>query len=525
MPLTLIATNNKQAALLNGKLSFTFGPDGGSFGRSENNDWVLPDPQRYVSSNHAVIEKDANGYMLTDVSTNGTYVNSSRRALGKDNKSRLQDGDILRCGEYELQVKLAADNEDMPKAADTAAFDSMFDESAQRMQQESNALDEMLLSPAERSLDSLAMDDSHSSLVIPADAELLTPGYTGPEDPMAHLDGHGQPADNLSGMGLEPNRAAKPSAKDESAQMNSLYTPPAISEPAAPQPVAPAAQHQAVLPEQWDQQSSPAQPQIPSQPVLNQPAPAAQTAPQITPQIPPQATQQAAPTAHAHSTGSHSAADGLTIVFTAMGLPAPKVNETVAANMLKELGHMTRATVEGTVGVLKSREAMQKDFGTAPDRLRPVEDNPLRIADSVDDALLKLFNTSRRNYLKPTEAIKEALEDLTDHQSAMLAGVKAAYSAVMPVFEPEGLIKRFERYGYNDQEDGEVAAWYWEMFEHYYDELSQEGATGLGRLFSDIFKHAYDQQIRLGNQQRRNPNMSPGAAAAAEIIGDFLQDD
>ena len=33
-----------------------FGDEGGTIGRSLQNDWILPDPDRYVSSRHATID-------------------------------------------------------------------------------------------------------------------------------------------------------------------------------------------------------------------------------------------------------------------------------------------------------------------------------------------------------------------------------------------------------------------------------------------------------------------------------------
>ncbi len=42
-----------------------------AIGRSSDNDWVLPDPERLVSSQHCVIQYEDGRYYLTDNSTNG----------------------------------------------------------------------------------------------------------------------------------------------------------------------------------------------------------------------------------------------------------------------------------------------------------------------------------------------------------------------------------------------------------------------------------------------------------------------
>lgn len=79
---------------------------GGTIGRSADNDWVLPDAQRYVSAHHARILYRDGLYILEDVSTNGTFVNDDPRALSRSGPRVLQNGDVLRLGEYQVVAVL-----------------------------------------------------------------------------------------------------------------------------------------------------------------------------------------------------------------------------------------------------------------------------------------------------------------------------------------------------------------------------------------------------------------------------------
>ena len=88
------------------KSTFVFGVSGGSIGRSAENDWVLPDDMRYVSGRHARIVFHKGRYLLQDTSSNGTYVNDNERPLGNQNPHELKSGDILRIGEYHVQVQI-----------------------------------------------------------------------------------------------------------------------------------------------------------------------------------------------------------------------------------------------------------------------------------------------------------------------------------------------------------------------------------------------------------------------------------
>lgn len=80
--------------------------DGGTIGRSLENDWILPDPDRFISGRHATVDFQSGAYYLADVSSNGVYINDEENALGKGNPRRLFDGDRLRMGDFEFLVSL-----------------------------------------------------------------------------------------------------------------------------------------------------------------------------------------------------------------------------------------------------------------------------------------------------------------------------------------------------------------------------------------------------------------------------------
>jgi type VI secretion system protein len=86
--------------------TFVFGVSGGSIGRSAENDWVLPDDMRYVSGRHARIVFHKGRYLLQDTSSNGTFVNDNDKPLGGQNPYELKSGDIVRIGEYHVQVQI-----------------------------------------------------------------------------------------------------------------------------------------------------------------------------------------------------------------------------------------------------------------------------------------------------------------------------------------------------------------------------------------------------------------------------------
>ncbi|MEJ0039128.1 MAG: type VI secretion system-associated FHA domain protein TagH [Gammaproteobacteria bacterium] len=104
--------------------NIVFGVGGGTIGRSADNDWVLPDPQRYVSAHHARVSFRQGSYFLEDLSTNGAFANDGDVAIGKLGPHKLQNGDLLRFGDYQVSVSLEAETpadalEDVPAASPT----------------------------------------------------------------------------------------------------------------------------------------------------------------------------------------------------------------------------------------------------------------------------------------------------------------------------------------------------------------------------------------------------------------------
>ena len=80
--------------------------DGGTIGRSLTNDWILPDPDKYISGKHAAIDFKGGIYYLADLSSNGVYVNGEDEPIGKGNPRRLFDGDRLHLGDFEIVVSI-----------------------------------------------------------------------------------------------------------------------------------------------------------------------------------------------------------------------------------------------------------------------------------------------------------------------------------------------------------------------------------------------------------------------------------
>src|ERR1700760_3982765 len=100
-----------------------FGVHGGTIGRSTANEWILPDPERYLSGKHARIDFRAGTYLPVGTSSNRPYINGSQVPLGKFHDYLLKDGDYVRIGEYELLASIDKSNDFPPEPGATVAYD------------------------------------------------------------------------------------------------------------------------------------------------------------------------------------------------------------------------------------------------------------------------------------------------------------------------------------------------------------------------------------------------------------------
>lgn len=162
-------------------------------GRGAGADWVLPDPQRHVSSRHFEVRPEGDGFWLVDTSTNGTFVAGSAHRL--EGPHRLRDGDRFSVGPYRIVARLGAqaprfsdDPWSIPSAQAPVAVDPLPPQPASR----SDFADEFIANPAPAAFPFVA-----------APAPEPPPPVQQPEMLRAFLEGAGLDATQADGMAPE----------------------------------------------------------------------------------------------------------------------------------------------------------------------------------------------------------------------------------------------------------------------------------------------------------------------------------
>jgi len=385
MPLHLRILGEKGTRL--GELqSCTFAACGGTIGRAPDNDWAIPDQNRYLSSRHAVIDFQAGAYYLIDTSRNGVYVNGTDTPVGKGRPQRLFDGDQLRIGDYEVKVEITGNDDNIPD-------DGMRD-SVVRAQ--------------------LVQEDESMEISLVSDEKLLADSA---------LRRHLQPENSL-----RVRRAA----------------PQAVSGSGAAAAVAEAL---------------------------------------------PAADGRAAAVAE---------------LLAAAGLEPGALSGTSPADVLQTSGRLLRAALTGIMEMLRERGRLKDELRLPQTVIQAAENNPLKFAPSVEEALRLLLRDQGDSYLRGEQAAQNALGDLKQHELALQNATHKALRDFIERFDPEELKRRFDQ-GLNRPALLASAnkLKYWELYQDTYHVMIQSGEGGQPRLFSEDFSRAYVEELENNRRKGR----------------------
>jgi type VI secretion system protein len=454
-----------------------FGVTGGRIGRAQDNDWILPDPDRYVSSHHCKVEFRAGQWMLEDTSTNGVFINGADTPASVEGAYTLQDGDRLRLGDYEVLVSIDERN-------DFAADASGQIPAPQRVRNKAvkthpRATDNDL--GEELDLTDLITD----SAIAPA--PIMPPPLREPTSSSEPLDLESALAldsDDLKGMAPIPAapipakapKTAFASLLGDSGEHNTVARG-RKSEAKPPEPKAEAKT------DDWHMQTRP----------YDRKALQALTSPAALAK--PEKTEGERPRRAADSSSAESSS-GMEAFCRGAGIDPASLPGDAQNVLLTLAGQMLRESVLGLMDGLKGRSDLKNRLRLSQTTIQPGENNPLKFSASVDEAVLKLLDPHSSRYLGPIEAIRESFADIRTHQTALVGAIQAAVDELMNRIEPGELQERFDRGLKRGPLLGATNKMkYWDLYTEFYQVLNQRSEQGLPTLFSEELARTYAEKV------------------------------
>lgn len=506
----------------------TFGPQGGLIGRGVDNDWVLSDPERFLSSKHCQISKEGGQYYLTDLSTNGTFLNGAAEPLGRGSRVALNDGDCFDVGDYRFKVALETQEDAFAAHTFTSTSISPFANVksnptafAQNDLPQNDFAQNGISSP-----ESMFMSSSYEGLVkdIVPDSMKITDPLVALSQAAQAFDS-GKPAAQSDSFGVTPYDV-DPFAVNPFVQSGSQGDSGDLLREAVAWPEV--KQEQSILPEDWaddisligvgkkksssftmrdedalikeatDAFNVKARPEPPfSKPV-------AKENPQ-TPKATPSPGGSARPRPQPEATNVSSSGSMDRTLLEALGLGDANLSDEQIREIHHTIGLMMRETLDGLMQVLRSRTSIKNEFRINITTIQPVENNPIKFSVSVDEILDIMFLRRTRAYKAPLDAIEESFHSIADHQLAVIAGIRSAFRSVLARFDPERLEEEFKQTGKGGLLPGVLKGKLWNAYQDHYQRMVNDMERSFQDLFGDEFVQAYEDQMRkLANARKRD---------------------
>jgi type VI secretion system protein len=434
---------------------------GGRIGRAQDNDWILPDPDRYVSSHHCKVDFRAGQWMLEDTSTNGVFINGSDTPASVEGAYTLQDGDRLRLGDYEVLVSIDERNDFAADASgQIPAPPRVRNKSAVKTHPKAtdNDLGEEL------DLTDLITD----SAIAPAPT--LPPPLRAPtsSEPLDLESALALDSDDLKSMAPTPAKAPRTafaSLLGESGEHKTENKTVAHGRKAEAKPPEPKAATKA---DDWHMQTRP----------YDRKALQALTAPA------------------ALASSSAEPSSGVEAFCRGAGIDPASLPSDTQNVLLTLAGQMLRESVLGLMDGLKGRSDLKNRLRLSQTTIQPGENNPLKFSASVDEAVLKLLDPHSNRYLGPIDAIRESFADIRTHQTALVGAIQAAVDELMNRIEPGELQERFDRGLKRGPLLGATNKMkYWDLYTEFYQVLNQRSEQGLPTLFSEELARTYAEKV------------------------------
>ncbi|GLS42220.1 type VI secretion system-associated FHA domain protein TagH [Methylobacterium brachythecii] len=437
------------------------GRRGIDIGRDQYLDWTLPDPDREISGKHAEVRYRDGGYWIRDVSSNGTFLNQSGQRLQENH--RLKNGDRLEIGRYIIRVKV--DDEDQPAAspmvADPVAPGDFWEPSGE-----------------------VAAPIPSSQLRSAASSRPVRPDFV----------------DWAVDLPSEPRSNPRP-RDDAMDWARTTPEPPPPPRPQMPSPRRPASEPAAESVWAADLPSAPrASPDrsadfedAPVRAAAERPVPPLQPVREASPFGDDDAAPRKRPDPRPSSSSND---DGEFVRRFAAGLGiAPEIlSWQDSGDLAEEAGVLLRLSAESLKQLLAARAESKRTAKAANQTtIQALENNPLKFAPTVDDALRIMLGRPSSGYLEARRAMDTGFRDLKTHQIKTYAAMQNALRLLLDELSPEGVEASDEKDKGLGALLGSRKARLWDIYATRWAALSSPHEDGMVDAFMMFFADCYDR--------------------------------
>ncbi len=421
------------------------GMRGLDIGRDRHLDWTLPDPSRTISGKHCEIRYQDGGYVLFDVSTNGTFLDGHEGRL--KGPHRLRDGERLIIGHYIIGVTIdgAPTEQPGPREVQHTPYGDLWGDSGDAAPPVRRA---DLQAPRERPrpqhADFLDWAADVPDAAAPArDPRPSVPQESMPEDDLSWASGPARPAPEPEPPPPVPTPRRPLRNAGESADP---WTPAAMShietrEPAPPRPIGQADDARPVGDEMAEFRSRLAQ------------------------------------------------AAGISEALLARKSPQ---------ELAEDLGVLIELMTENVRQLLKARlQARGVARSANQTTVQALDNNPLKFAPTTKDALDIMFGPPTKSYLDARRAFAQSFDDLKTHQLKTFTAMQQALTMLASDLDPKAVDASVEPDSGLNKLVGSRKAKLWDAYVSRWQAKTSRFDNGLLDAFMEYFAACYDRNSKL----------------------------
>lgn len=461
MDILTLRIENHATLETGGPVSITLRGKNAQVGRKPGNDWVLPDPTRHISGHHFDVSFERGRYLLTDVSSNGTFLQGERYRL--EGPHEIKDGHRFTVGHYIILAKIDAEVEAPPPAPEPPVVEDEFEDVWGDIATPKGGKESVQKPPAANILHPGASAPGRSLTQAPDFSRFQnqqSPGGISRPPVTAH------PADSQP----TPQRPSGTGVSIPPAMRADLTPPPPVVPPAYAPPPPPVAAH-APMP------LPPVAPEVSGMRGLGESFfDDGHHAPAPTPAYP----QSAQPDAFIKG------------FMQGAGIDDPNRMTIPPEDLGRMLGRMARMSTNELMRMLQDRAAV-KLFVSNEDRTMRVAtgNNPMKFMADSDQAFEALFLKPRDGYLTGSDGFENALNDIRRHQAAVIAAVQPALAEMLDGLSPDEIEEEAGKGML-----GQGGRKRWDTFSKRWEERAAQGENGMLDAFIKAFSRHYSDALR-----------------------------
>ncbi|WP_064603996.1 type VI secretion system-associated FHA domain protein TagH [Photobacterium sp. J15] len=413
-----------------------------TIGRSDLCDWYLPDPERVISSCHSELEYVDDDIYIIDQSTNGVFINHSLKPLGKENNYKINVGDIVSMGDYEVEVSdiFLEDKKPKAKISDCKSVDEILKEDSDDI---SFGIPISSFNRTSEGNTPIVTNSHDFKSALPVFSGSIEDSFIAPENlnvKSNHSDTDSVPEDWSSYLNIDDHQN-----EDKDSPELPITTPSIEQE----QPIK---QHICNM-------------------SLNEESEAIE----------------------------RTSSDDLEAFIKGLGISSGMVPLKTDHQWWYELGCAMNYLMSGVMDTLHQRSEFKQNYRLNHTLFKRQENNPLKFSANVEDAVHNLFNRNTTSFLSAEQAIKEAFIDIEKHEKALLAGVEGSVSGIMKLLSPCSIKNRTPEKQFWHRISTSKSNW--ATYEALYQRLNEELCGGGKAFYWEDFVKAYEASLRDLNQE------------------------